>query len=206
MNIAQIYEKYLVPKNLQQHMLRVASLVKIILDHWTGQNLDSGAIVQACILHDIAKPMNFDLAKQAQFGMSQTEIDSLGKLQHRLKSTYGDNEHEATVGICREISCSAKAVKIVNDLEWSYIPSLLSKNDFESLIPIYGDMRIGPNGILTLQQRFDDLRARTDENGNEQNGLQLEKVVSQNTLIDLHDITDKDINHNFSELEHLCLP
>ena len=205
MNTKQIYEEYMIPQNLQEHMLRVASLAKIILDHWIGSTVDKQAIIQACLFHDIAKPMSFDLAKQAQFGTSATEIANLDKLQRRLRSRYGDNEHHATVEVCKEIGCSPTAVTIVNNLEWSYIPSLSSKNDLESLIPIYGDMRIGPKGILTLKQRLDDLKARTGESEHEQNGMQLEYLMSKNISIDLNGINDEQINQNFPELENLSI-
>jgi putative nucleotidyltransferase with HDIG domain len=203
MNTKQIYEEYMIPQNLQDHMLRVASLAKILLDHWSGPSVDQAAVIQACIFHDIAKPMNFDLAKQAQFGMSQTEIDNLHTLQERLKSSYGDDEHHATVAICKEIGCSPKAVKIVNNLEWSYIPALINDNDLESLIPIYVDMRIGPNGILTLKERLNDLKSRTGEDQHQQNGIQLETLISNNVSIDLNEISDELISSNFPHLENL---
>lgn len=203
MNTKQIYEEYMIPQNLQEHMLRVASLAKIILDHWIGPNVDKNAIIQACVFHDITKPINFDLTKQAQYGMSPSEIANLDKLQCRLKSAYGDDEHHATVEVCKEIGCSPIAVKIVNNFEWSYIPSLLSKNDLATLIPIYGDMRVGPKGILTLKQRLEDLKSRTGESEHELNGIQLENLVSKNVSINLNEISDKQINQNFEELESL---
>lgn len=195
----------MIPQKLQEHMLRVASLAKIILDHWIGSTVDKQAIIQACLFHDITKPMNFDLAKQAQFGMSADEIANLDKLQRRLRSSYGDNEHHATVEVCKEIGCSPTAITIVDNLEWSYIPSLLSKNNLVSLIPIYGDMRVGPKGILTLKQRLDDLKARTGESEHEQNGMQLENIISNNVSIDLNGINDEQINQNFPELENLSI-
>jgi putative nucleotidyltransferase with HDIG domain len=206
MNTKQIFIEYMVPRNLQEHMLRVASLAEIILDHWNGPTLDKEAIIQACIFHDIAKPINFDLAKQAQFGMSSAEIAILDKLQRRLKTSYSNEEHHATVEICKEIGCSSTAVKIVNDLEWSYIPTLLSKDDLAPLIPIYGDMRIGPRGILTLKQRLEDLKTRTGEKEHEKNGIQLENLISKYTSIDLNEISDEQINQNFEKLENLTFP
>ena len=193
----------MIPRNLQEHMLRVASLAKIILDHWNGPAIDKKAIIQACVFHDIAKPMKFDLAKQAQFGMSAIEITNLDKLQHYLKTLYGDDEHHTTIEICKEIGVSQTAIKIINDLEWSYIPALLSKNDLESLIPIYADMRIGQKGILVLKQRLEDLKARTGESKHEQNGIDLENLISKNVTFNLNEITDEQINQNFEELENL---
>ncbi|NMB82462.1 MAG: HD domain-containing protein [Ignavibacteria bacterium] len=203
MNTKQVYKTYMIPRNLQEHMLRVASLAKIILDNWIGPTIDKKAIIQACVFHDIAKPMNFDLTKQAQFGMSATEVANLDKLQRHLKTNYGDNEHHATVEICKEIGCNPTTIKIVNDLEWSYVPFLLSKTDLQSLIPIYGDMRIGPKGILTLKQRFEDLKVRTGESEHEQNGVQLENLISKNVSINLNKISNEQINQNFIELENL---
>ena len=40
----------------------------------------------------IAKPIKFDLAKQAQFGMTQEDIDRLDLLQKRLKDKFGEDE------------------------------------------------------------------------------------------------------------------
>lgn len=203
MNTLQIYQQYLIPQNLQKHMLRVASLAKIILEHWIGPQIDKLSIIHACVFHDIAKPINFDLAKQAQFGLTPQDINNLDKLQQRLKNKYGGNEHNASVGICTEIGCSSNTVRIVDNVEWSYIPLLLKKNDFESLIANYADMRIGPKGILTLEKRLEELKIRTGQNEHWQNGTNLEKVISPNVSINLNEITDEQINQNFAYLENL---
>lgn len=202
MNVPDILKQYLTPKNLQLHMLRVASLAKIITDNWFGVQLDKDAVVRACIFHDIAKPINMDLTKQAQFGMSVAEIADLEKLQQQLKANY-DNEHRAVVGIYKTIGSSPKVIEIIDNLEWINIPSLLQKNDFDSFIPIYCDMRIGPKGIMELQQRLKEVEGRTGEGGYEQTSLQLEKILSQNVSVDLNKITDEQINKNFSQLEDL---
>lgn len=206
MDTQQIYAKYMIPLNLQQHMLRVASLAKVILENWKGIAVNKDDIIQACLFHDIAKPMKFDLAKQAQFGMSASEIAKLDQLQRHLIANYGEDEHHATVEIFKEIGCTASAVNIVDNLEWSYIPKLLEKNDLVSLIPIYGDMRIGPKGILTLKQRLDDLKARTGESEHEENGVRLESIIRENVTIDLDSINDAQINANFDALEKLIIP
>ncbi len=193
MKISQIYTAYMIPKNLQEHMLRTASFAMILLENWIGESVEKEAIVQACVLHDIAKPMDFDLAKQAQFGMSQDEIDELEKLQIRLKRDYGDNEHQATVKICKKVGCTSTAVILVNNLKWSYVPRLMAKNDILSLIPIYCDMRIGPKGILSLDERIEDLKKREGNKDSEEkatNGRKLEALVTENTSLDLNSITD----------------
>jgi hypothetical protein len=203
MKISQIYDNYMIPQNLQKHMLRVASLAEILHEHWIGKEIDSQAIIQACVFHDAAKPMNFDLAKQAQFGMSGSDINRLKELQERLKSKYGSEEHHAIIKICEEIGLSPTAVKLVNNLEWSYIPRLLETNDIESLIPIYCDMRIGPKGILSLNERLSELKERVsakDYEDNVKNGTALEQVIKNNVMFNVNSITDDQINKRFEKL------
>lgn len=193
----------MIPQNLQKHMLRVAVLAEILLKHWMGKKLDDKAIVQACIFHDVAKPMNFNLTKQAQFDMSPSDITRLEKLQKDLRNKYGDNEHHATVKICEEIGLSPTAVKLVNNLEWSYIPQLLKNNDIKSLIPIYCDMRIGPKGILSLSERLNELKERVSVKHYEENvknGSVLEDLIKKNVKIDVNSITDDQINKRFKNL------
>jgi hypothetical protein len=208
MTVDQAYQTYQTPKGLQEHMLRTAALAAIILEGWTGGAIDKDAIIRACTIHDIAKPMRFDPDKQTQFGMSPVDIEKLRKLQIRIRINFGSDEHHATVGIAREIGCNASIIRCIDNLEWKYIPRLLEENNLESLIPIYCDMRIGPRGILRLDQRITELRDRTggsDYEDNMKNGRALEDVVTQNTKTDLGTITDSDLNQRFSDLRNLEL-
>lgn len=195
MRISQLYDEYMVPKNLQEHMLRVGALAKIITENWKGEEVDKKAIVQACVFHDIAKPMTFDLAKQAQFGMTPEDIKKLGVLQEHLKSKFGTDEHRATVEICKEIGLGQTSVRLVDNLEWKYIPRLLEQNDFAALIPIYCDMRIGPNGIVTLDKRLNELKMRTNFGGfDAKNASSLEELIKTKVNIDVDLVTDEQIN------------
>ena len=63
MLIKDIYKKYLLPRNLQEHMLRVAALSEIILDDWKDGCADAHAITTTCLFHDIAKPLTFEAEK-----------------------------------------------------------------------------------------------------------------------------------------------
>ncbi len=53
MNILAIYNKYHLPENLQMHMLRVAACSNLIIDNWTGIDIDKDAIIRVCLLHDM---------------------------------------------------------------------------------------------------------------------------------------------------------
>jgi 5'-deoxynucleotidase YfbR-like HD superfamily hydrolase len=208
MQVNEVYRDYQTPKNLQEHMLRVAALASIILENWKGSNIDKDNIIKACIIHDIAKPMNFDLAKQAQFGMSEEDIEKLRQLQITIKTNFGDDEHRATIGIAKTIGCNANIIKYLDNLEWKYIPKLLEINDNNSLLPIYCDMRIGTKGILTLAERLEDLKNRTNSDeyeANVMNGNELEQLLFKNVNKDLNTITDENINQLFAKLININL-
>ncbi len=193
-NIHQIHTNFQTPKNLQEHMLRVAGLAKIITKNWTGDVINSEAIIQSCLIHDIAKPLHFDLTKQAQFGMTETEVEALDNLQKRLVTDYSPIEHQAVLKICQEIGYSADAIRLVDNLEWENVPKFLEGNDLESLIPIYCDMRISPYGIKSLSDRIDDLKTRyygtSELEDLKRAGLKMEEVIQNHVGVDLKEIID----------------
>lgn len=202
--IQQIYINFNTPKNLQEHMLRVGSLGKIITDNWTGVNLDNQAIIQTGLLHDVAKPMTFDLSKQAQFGMTEQEINNLEELQSRIAANYGSDEHEVVIKIAQEVGCTPKTIKLLDNLEWYKASELLENNDLESLIPIYCDMRIAPNGIYTLKDRVEDLKNRRNSSDGfdelAEVGLRVEAILQENVSLDLNKINNEILESNFKEL------
>ncbi len=138
--------------------------------------------------------------------MSESEINGLDRLQKRLRGKYGDNEHEATVGLCRDLGCDDMTVRIVNNLEWAYIPRLFSESETESLLAIYRDMRIGPRSILLLIDRLTDLKNRTNADEFEQNvanGNKLENFIQENVSINLNEISEEKIDSYFETLRNI---
>jgi hypothetical protein len=206
MTIQQVYEKYSTPKNLQEHMLRVAALAKIITNSWTKNVLDVNSIIKTCTLHDTAKPMTFDISKQAVYGATPEEIKKLKKLQSLLRSKYGQVEHDAVIEMYKDLKMEPNCIRLIKNFEWIYIPRLIDENDLESLICIYCDMRMGPKGILGLQERLDDLKARMGSEQYEEdvkNGKMLEPIITKNVNINLNSITDDNLNSLFLELSNL---
>jgi len=196
MNVQSLYAQYQVPTNLQQHMLRVAAVAQIIVSAWHGPPIHPTAIIQTCLFHDIAKPVTFDMAKQRQFLSTDEEIEAVASLKAWLIKTYGENEHQAAKKIFSEMQLSPRSLTLVDHLEWSYIPRLLAEKDIESLIPIYADMRVGPQGILSLEDRLNDLVSRATVDNPEQlrdSGLQLEKLLQTYTHVSLLEINNDQV-------------
>lgn len=196
--IKAIYQQYHLPQTLQQHMLRVGALAALIVKNWQGPPIDKQAIIQVCLFHDIAKPMSFDYSKRNQFSPPPKQFKKLKDFQKIIKQKYGSNEHQATVKIFEAIDCSPQAIKLINNFEWHYTPRLFKSKEIESLIPIYCDMRIGPKGILSFQDRFKEIVSRRPDKKPEIVKIKptiqkLETLLQSQTSIDLTAITNKQI-------------
>ncbi len=203
MRISDVYEKYNTPGMLKTHMLRVGALAQIIVDNWLGREIDQKSTIKAALLHDIAKPITFDLSKQASFGMSKDQIEELAKFQKEILEKYGKDEHTALIGILKENNCDSNIVKIANNVEWSLIPDIIKGHELETLIVVYSDMRIGLNGIMSIKERLDDLRKRSPNENfekHELNAKRLERIIGENTDIDLHSITEQQLEVEFPGL------
>ncbi len=197
MIVQEIYARYYTPRNLQIHMLRTAACGSLILAAWTGQALDQTAIIQTLLFHDIAKPVTFDITKQAQFIKSQSELKQVEQNIRFLIDHFGTNEHQATLQIFREIGLSDVSQQLVDNLEWHYVDQLIAENDLASLIPIYCDMRIGPRGILSIRDRIVELNARVPvENlaARLRSAQHLEDLMAKNVSTDLANITTAQID------------
>lgn len=195
MKLLEIYSKYKTLPNLQLHMLRVSAVAQILLDHWIGQDIDKKSILETCLLHDIAKPVTFDLSKQKLYVKNEQELKEVVDCTTFLVNTYGTEEHPALLKIGKEIGVSKKTLKLLNDLEWHYTQKLMAKHEIESLIPIYCDMRVSPLGVQSLKERLKDLKIRTNKGDEElqSDSENLEKLIQRNTNIDLNCITDTEI-------------
>lgn len=203
MNVRDIYTTYGTPENLQQHMLRVAGLGSIVLQHWIGRALEAEAIIDTLLFHDIAKPVTFDVAKQARFVTSASELKKLEDTITSLITHFGSDEHLAALKIFQEIGLNAKAQHVIDNLEWHYTDRLIEELDLEALIAIYCDMRIGPDGILKITERIMELHARVPvQNLDERlaSARRLEDLISNNMSIDPNRITNEQVDDKANAL------
>jgi len=183
-------------------MLRVAALARIILDHWSGQKIDDQSVVACAMYHDIAKPVNFDIEKQRQYVSTEAEFNEVKRSITDMIEKYGTEEHVAAIKIFTEIGSSEESIRLINNLEWIYLPRLLNENDIPSLLVNYCDMRIGPKGILPIDMRFSDLKERAPFEGIDEIAKlapKLERLIQSHTSIDLTTITDDQINNQIEK-------
>lgn len=215
MILKDIYKKYQVPPNLQQHMMRVAGIARVIDDSWLAHTLDQYTLLQACLIHDIGNLLKFDLINKANFlGEEEKNIEHWKKVKTEMTKKYGSDEHEATSAICKEINLPDKVMWIVENWGFGNFEKVLKSDNWEYKICVYSDHRIGPFGVVSLAERFAEQRKRyqlqahnsvdlTAHLSNKSEILaecafEVEKQIQKMTKKDLASITDIEIEDNFN--------
>ena len=208
MNVQQVYAHYKIPLNLQQHMLRVAALSQVLIENWKNEKFDKESIALACLFHDMANIIKYDFSKTDLFKEEKNEVEYWKMIQEETIKKYGNNIHKATIKICHEINLPDKVIQLVENLEWNNAMKAVEQKDFESAICIYSDMRIGPFGILLLQDRLINLRTRDksyDFISTSEAAKQLEKILQNNISIRVNFINNSDLNCKFNNLSQILV-
>ncbi len=204
MKASQVYSQYQIPKNLQRHMLRVASVGKYISKNWKG-TVDEHAIVSTLLLHDLGNLLKFNLHRGLElFDEDERNLDVWLKIQNSLKEEYSSDEHEATLLMAREIEVNDRVLDLLNNMGSSNLHTTVKKNDWELAIVSYSDFRVDPDGFATVQERFADILKRY--NGGDHvladkektffkrdQCLELEKQIQSKIKVSLNDLPTEEL-------------
>lgn len=193
-------------------MLKAAAVGKIVIDN-LDINVDTNAILQALLLHDMGNIIKFDLENfSSLLGNQLSQIEKWKKIQKEFILKYGNNEHIATCIIAKEIGVSLPIYSLIKDHNNANAKQAAEKNDFNLKICFYGDLRVGPFGVLSINKRFEELLvryknrnhpianiAKTEEN--RKYTLEIEKQIQKHSNILLSTITNEKIESIVKELK-----
>ncbi|HEY0908259.1 MAG TPA: hypothetical protein VGE35_02830 [Candidatus Paceibacterota bacterium] len=201
MKISDIYAKYSVPPNLQEHMYGVAAVGRILVGFLKGKiDLDIDLVTTELLLHDMGNIVKYEFSnKHIQF--SDDEIVRLQKVRADIMAKYGAEEHEVTLNIVREIGVSEKVIDILNNVGSSKIAQTIESDNWYRKVCSYADFRVAPYGIVSVDQRFDDAIKRyagrdhvladiQKTEGKRKNALILERQIQEKSSQSLAAIDD----------------
>lgn len=158
-NIQDIYIEYQVMSNIAIHMYKVAAVADIINEHFK-ELIDKKTIIDACLLHDIGKIVDTDLTKFPEF----LEPEGLTHWENVKKSFIDKyhkvNEHDVTLAIATDLGVNFGVLEILHIASFLETMTVKESKEFEKMIVLYSDMRVGINGVVTMQERLDDLHIR----------------------------------------------
>ena len=211
MTVRQIYRKYRIFAGLQLHQLRVAAVAKYICDRCKNP-IDIKSVIAACLFHDMGNIIKADLRMPEL--LEPEGIEYWRKVKEDFHGRYGDDEHDATEKIMREIGMPEDPITLVNDMGFSQLRAIIDSENLKLHILQYADMRVGPFGILPLEERLREGRARYKarvgsihpyaNDARFENFLgeakELEKLLTQHADFKSDDITDMSMAPIIEEL------
>ena len=205
MNIIEIYKKYHLPENLQMHMLRVAACSSLIIDNWTGVEIDNKAIIRVCLLHDMGNIVKIpeDFSKDVEFL----------KIRKKYFDKYGTNDHEINLEIGKQEGLTEQELTILDGKRSRKNEETLKSNSYERKICAYCDQRVAPDGVVSIKERLEDAKVRyknkplsvwsNEEKANHliECSLGIEKQIMQYCKLKPEDINDFSIKEYIEQLK-----
>jgi hypothetical protein len=164
MTTKDVYRQFGTPKNLQQHMLTVTGLICSIQKHWIGEDINWKNLTIAGLLHDLGNVIKFDLDKfPALLGDELPRIDFWREEQKRLVAKYGSDDHVATGEMLNELNIDPEIKEVIQTKSFGNIRNTSKLDDWLPKILQYCDLRTAPNGLMTLDERVEDIKERYDK-------------------------------------------
>lgn len=157
MIISDIYNHYTIPPQLQLHQRRVAAVGKIVAEAHAAAHVD--VVVTACLLHDMGNIIKFKLDRFPEF-LEPEGHEYWKSVQDTFIQKYGTDEHLATLIIADELGVSDAVLACIRAVGMTKVHHNLTEGTLEERITNYADLRVGPRGCISLQERIADGKAR----------------------------------------------
>jgi hypothetical protein len=170
-SIKEIYEQFQVMPSLQMHMRKVAAVADWILSTINCiPKADKNDVIAALLLHDLGNIVKFKLGE---------ELTDWRKIQQETIAEYGSDDHVATEKMVRELGVRNRLAFLISEMGFENLQHVIDSNDMELKICLYADLRVAPDGIVSLQKRFADLRERYKNTAYESRygSLQVERAL-----------------------------
>ena len=215
--ISEIYSEYKIKKNLQEHMFRVAAAAWMIYDSFDVE-IDKNLLIQGALFHDMGNIIKFDLTHFPEFNEPEG-LEYWQKVKDDYVKKYGKDEHHATYLIMKEIGLNEELVDIVHKMNFSLLCEHRDSARWELKILHHVDMRVGPFGIMTYEDRMNDVKKRyakvPDDEFNKiakdvrevllSCGKDIEKQIFSHCNIEPEDINDESIKPYMEKLKDFVI-
>ncbi len=154
----EIYAQYDILQSLQLHQLRAAAVAKMICEHFT-QSINARDVTLACLFHDMGNIIKSNLEVFPDF-LKPKGREYWEGVKKDFITKYGTDEHAATVAIAREIGLREGAIRYIDGIGFTMLAATRDSSSYEQKICEYADLRVGPHGVLSLDERIEEARVR----------------------------------------------
>lgn len=143
---------------LQLHQLRVAAVGKLICDNFQGP-INTRDVVLAGLFHDMGNIIKADLTLFPDFLKPEGRA-YWQQVKEEDIAKYGTDEHAATLKIVRELELPDSVYAYIDGIGFSALHITRRSSSYEQKICEYADLRVGPHGALSLDERIEEGRIR----------------------------------------------
>ncbi|MFA6258450.1 MAG: HD domain-containing protein [Candidatus Paceibacterota bacterium] len=213
--ITEIYEKYDIMPNLKDHMLRVGAVAYLICENIEPSLLnkeEKSDIIEVCLLHDMGNIVKSDFSLLPPIKDSSKNVEYWKKKKEEYIKKYGEDDHEATMKILKEIGRRDNIIHSSDKNRFSLVCDNFNDTDFKIKIIQYSDFRVGPFGVLSFEERMEEAKERYKNRpeflgGDSREklincGLEIEKQIFLKCKIKPEDINDITVAPIIKELEN----
>ena len=212
-NITEIYKEYKIMSLLQMHQLRTAAVALLICES-LDINIDKESTVKACLLHDMGNIIKFKLEYSPEWNKPEgTDYWQAVKYDYILK--YGNNEHEASLKIAKELGVSEYICKLINCVDSASVEIINMENDFCQKICIYVDNRVSPYGVVSAEEHSLDAKNRYKNHPHafceeerlffNKNLHSIEKQIFSHSKIKPEDINNQSISDYLKKVKNILI-
>lgn len=214
MTAQEAYDKYKIMPTLQLHQLRVAAVGQMLCDSILDFK-DTKEVVTTCLLHDMGNIIKFDLNYFPEF-LKPEGLEYWQKIKDEYIQKYGTDEHHATQSIIAELVDSEKVKEYADQVGFSKLQETEKDVSLAKKICAYSDMRVGPHGVITIEERVADGRKRYEGRKDKVIGSdkyevlanalkEVEKQIFETSTIKPENITDELVKEKMKELRSFAI-
>jgi len=211
--IKDIYKEYKIMPNLAMHQMRVAAVAMQICE-FLDIEIDTESVVKACLLHDMGNIIKFNLNHFPE----HNEPEGIAYWQN-VKSDfihkYGEDEHNASLLISKELDVSSYIYDLINSVDASHVEIISKEEDFGKKICFYADNRVTPHGVTSILERNIEAKERYKDHPHsftEESGLyfmknltEIEKQIFSHLNIKPEEINDESIKNYLEKLQDFSM-
>lgn len=151
--ITDLYKKYKITLSLQDHQLRVAAVARQVCDSLTVL-VDTEVVVTACLLHDMGNILKFTFDSPDEWFEPEGK-EYWMKVQQEIAKKYDTwNEHQLNLMIAKEIGVKPAVLDCIESIDFGKAVETLARPDIEPKVCDYADLRVSPNGVVSLDERL----------------------------------------------------
>ena len=155
--IQTIYDRYQIMPQLQLHQLRVAAVAALICERF-GKPVDAESITLACLFHDMGNIIKSDFSRFPEF-LQPKGLTYWQGVKDEFIAKYGMDEHDATEAIAQELLPQG-AIEVLLRIGFRNAKKNDADSALEYKIANYSDMRVGPYGVMSMEERVEEGRKR----------------------------------------------